>query len=180
MASCNLTTGFPEDCFNAAGGITTVYVAPFSQKGNLQIVSGSVANTGSILVSGSGAQFFTYNVRRATSQAKETTHVSRTNGTVYFAPEVDFVLTRTDAQKRNELQLLANQSVMVIVHDHTFITGSYWLYGSDSGLEISGDQSTGKAYGDLNGFSLKFGPGMETYPFVQVPSSSMNAQITAA
>lgn len=177
---CNLTTGFTLDCKNSAGGISTVYVAPFSAKGNLSIVSGSVANTGSFLTSGSGAQFFQYNLRKATSEAKEPWTVSEANGTVFYAPEVDIVLTKTEVQKRNELQVLAQQSVMVIVKDHTNITGSYLLYGSDAGLELSGNQGTGKAFGDLNGYTLKFGPGMEMYPNVSVPANIITALTTPA
>ena len=178
--ACNLTTGFINDCKNSAGGISVVYVAPFSGKGNLSIVSGSVANTGSFLTSGSGAQFFQYNLRKATSTAKETIKVSEANGTVYYEPEVDLVLTRTEVQKQNELKTVAQQSVMVIVKDHTFGTGSYWLYGSDAGLELSGDQTTGKAFGDLNGYTLKFGPGMEMYPAVSVPANIITALTTPA
>jgi hypothetical protein len=163
---------------NSAGGIYAVYVAPLTSKANLSIVSGSVANTGSFLATGS--QFFTYNLRKATSEAKDTITVNQANGTVFYAPEIDIVLTKTEVLKRNEIQLLAQQSVMVIVKDHVNFTGSYWLYGSDAGLELSGNQGTGKAYGDLNGYTLKFGPGMETYPAVQVPASLMTALTTPA
>ena len=178
--SCNLTTGFALDCFNSAGGITDVYIASFQNKGNLSIISGSVANTGSFLASGSGAQFFHYVPRKATGEAKSMGKVSQTNGSVYFEPEVTFTLTRTDVQKRNEVSILAQQSVMIIVHDHVGITGSYWLYGSDSGMELTPGQTTGKGYGDLNGYTFQFGPGMETYDIVQVPASLVSSLVTPA
>lgn len=178
--ACNLTTGFPLDCFNSAGGVTTVYIAPFSQKGNLLISSGSVANTGSFLASGSGAQFFTYVPRKATTEAKSGGKTSQINGVSYFEPEVTFALTRTDVQKRNEVSLLSQQSVMIIVKDNTFTTGSYWLYGSDQGMELTATQTTGKVYGDLNGYSFQFGPGAEKYDILSVPANIITALTTPA
>lgn len=180
MASCNLTTGFTRDCFNSAGGSNTIYIAPFSAKGNLTISSGSVTNVGSFLISQSGAQFFQYTPRVGTTEAKSTGKVNQANGTVYFEPEVDFVLTRTDVQKRNEVTILSNQSVMIIVVDNVGMTGSAWLYGSDTGMELSPTQGTGKAYGDLNGYTFKFGPGRERYDIVQVPNTLLAALTTPA
>ena len=177
--ACNLTTNLTNDCKNSAGGISAVYVAPLSAKGNLQFASGSVTNTGSFLTSGSGLQFFKYELRKQSSEAKESISVNEANGTVFYAPEVDIVLTKTEVLKRNEIEKLAQQSVMVIIKDHTFSTGSYWLYGSDAGMEISGDQQTGKAYGDLNGYSLKF-TGQEMYPALSVPATLITALTTPA
>lgn len=178
--ACNLTVGFLNDCKNSAGGITEIYVAPFSAKGNLQHASGSLIGTSTILASGSGAQFFKYNLRKATSEVKENIKVSEQNGTVYFEPECDIILTKSEVLKRNEISVLAQQSVMIVYKDNTNFTGSYWLVGSDSGLELSGGQQSGKAFGDLNGYTLKFGPGMEKYQQLSVASASINAFLTPA
>jgi hypothetical protein len=175
--ACNLTTNLTNDCKNSAGGISTIYVAPITAKGTLQFSSGSVTNTGSFLSTGN--QFYKYDLRKQSSEAKENITVNEANGTVFFAPEVDIVLTKTEVLKRNEIENLARQSVMVIYKDHTFSTGSYWLMGSDAGMEISGDQQTGKAYGDMNGYALKF-TGQEMYPQLSVPASLIAALTTPA
>jgi hypothetical protein len=171
MASCNLTTGFPLDCTNNAGGISEIYIASFAQKGNLTIVSGSVTNTGSFLQTASGAQFYKYIPRKQTADATSDMKVSQANGSMFYEQAVNFTLAKTDVQKRNEVALLGQQSVFIIIKDKTNFTGSYWLYGSDAGMELSATQTTGKAYGDLNGYSFKMtGPG-ETYDIVAVPAS---------
>jgi adhesin HecA-like repeat protein len=177
--ACNFTQGWPLDCRDTAGGISTIYIAPFSAKGNLQIASGSVTNSGSFLISGSAQNFFTINLHKETAEVTDTITLSDTNNSVYYEQTVSFPLFRGEPKKTNEIKLYAAQSAMIIIKDYSGVSGSYILYGSDAGLDLSGDFKTGKVRGDANGWALSF-KGKEMYPGVYVPSASMAALLLPA
>src|ERR1700761_4852732 len=110
--ACQYTQGFPLPCGRDNGGVQTVWIAPFSAKGNLQIVSGSVANTGSFLISGSTQQFFAINLHKETAEASEDYEVDDTNNSGYYTQTVSFPLYRGDVNKTNEIKLYMAQSSM--------------------------------------------------------------------
>jgi len=179
MSNCAYTQGFPLDCSRDKGGISVVYIAPLTAKGNLQIVSGSVANTGSFLISGSLQQFYTINLRKETGEATEDYQIDDTNNSAFYAQTVSFPLYRGDINKTNEIKLYANQSSMIIVKDFVGPSGSYTLYGSDTGLDLSGGFKSGKAAKDGSVYSLTF-KGSEVYPRVFIPGATMAALLLPA
>jgi hypothetical protein len=81
--ACQYTQGFPLPCGRDNGGVQTVWLAPFGAKGNLIVVSGSLANTGSFLVSGSTQQFYAISLEKETAEAQEDYTVDPQNNSGY-------------------------------------------------------------------------------------------------
>jgi hypothetical protein len=59
---------------------------------------------------------------------------------------------KNDATLRNQLLVLSQANMSVIVKDQR---GEYWLMGYQNGVRATaGAMNTGKAFGDLNGFTI--------------------------
>jgi len=70
-----------------------------------------------------------------------------------------------DSAKRNEIKLLSRAKLSVIIKDNN---GIYWLMGETNGVRMTaGDNGTGTALGDRNGYSLSF-QGQEPEPMAIV------------
>ena len=163
---CNITGGFTIlDCRNSVGGISTAYIANFS---NIDTITYTSGGTVSAITMVDDSAFFEYKFRRNTGSFKETITVSDENASVFFAPEIVLQFSRMEAFKRTQVQLLSQADVVIIVLDNN---GKYWLVGSSSGLTLSaGDADAGKAKGDFNGYHLTF-TGQENYPMLEVPAN---------
>ncbi len=87
----------------------------------------------------------------------ETITASVENGTVFYAQELSIVLNKLQANTRNEILLLAKNTLMAVVQD---ANDKYWLVGRYTGLDVTGGTSaTGTAQGDRSGYTLTFSGG---------------------
>lgn len=97
----------------------------------------------------------------------ETINASAQNGTVYYTPEVTIVLSKLEADKRNEIKLLAQNRLVAIVETNDE-TPRFFVVGVTTGLEVSaGTSATGTAYADLQGYNITLS-GMEAAPMLQL------------
>lgn len=147
--ACNLTQGFTLDCRDAVGGIKTIYVARLSDVVSTTESSGLVT----AVTMASGSKFYEYQMRKQTGNYTETITTSDENGTLFYAQEVTVQLPRTSVQKRNELYLLAQNDIVAIVKDRN---DNHLLFGKTNGLTLGGNNSSGTAMGDFNGYALTF------------------------
>jgi hypothetical protein len=172
--SCSLTQNLPLGCRNSEGGIKSVFVTSYENTATLTTSGGTVLT----FTLTPGSQFFQYSLRKQTGSLTQTTTINDENGTVYYAPSVVFTLIQLQANTRSELALLAQNDLMVIVLDNN---GSYWLVGSDKGLQMTtGSSDTGTKFSDLNGYKVTIANGGESYPMLQVPSSLIASLTTPA
>ena len=164
--SCSLTTGYALGCRNSVGGIKNIYIKAFVPSGSVSSnASGQV--TGFIPTSTSGS-WFEYDLTKATSSMTETVTASSENGTIFYAPEVTFVINKLQTTVRNELLLLARARVYVIVQDNN---DQYWVLGAANGLEMTaGTAGTGTAFGDRSGYELTLS-GMEPNSMLNIATS---------
>ena len=164
MPCASLTQNLNDSCVSSTGGIKSIFVSELDSTDTLTISGGTVT----ALELTTGKQFFEYNFRKQTGTFTETITVSEETGSVFYAPEVNIVLSKMEISKRNEIKLLAVNDLQIIVLDNN---GTYWLVGSQNGMSISaGTSATGTNYGDLNGYNLTFGGG-EPEPMLQIPSA---------
>ena len=78
-----------------------------------------------------------------------------------------------EADKRNQLLLMAEATSMVIVAKDN--NGKYWSVGLErGGYMTSGTAVSGVAYSDRNGYEIIVG-GMEAKPIYEVTSSIVEA-----
>lgn len=167
MSCSNLTQGFPLDCNDSQGGVEKIFIAngpvdSFTEN------SGEITEISVGGVSITSADFFEFAVPRQTSSITETPTPQQENGTLFFDQAVTFYLNKMEAQKRNELLLIAQATSMIVVVKD--LNGKYWSIGIEKGAYMSGgSNTTGVAYGDRNGYEITL-TGLEKEPMYEVDS----------
>jgi len=152
--ACNLTYGLALDCIDSIGGvINTVWISSDADLGTLTLSS----TTGSVsLITGATGEtgtFYGFDIAKNTASFTETYNISNENGTAFFEQALSMNLQKMEANKRNEILLIArNRNLKVIFED---ANGKYWLVGYSRGAVVSaGTSVSGTAPGDLNGYTL--------------------------
>lgn len=148
--ACALTQGYTLDCRESLGGIKAVWLIAHANVSSVTEASGIV----SAITKASGKVFYKYELVKNTGALTETITASVENGTVFYAQELSVVLNKLQANTRNEILLLAKNTLMAVVQD---ANDKYWLVGRYTGLDITGGTSaTGTAQGDRSGYTLTF------------------------
>ena len=148
--ACALTQGYTLDCKDSLGGIKAVWLIAHANVSSVTEASGIV----SAITKASGKVFYKYELVKNTGALTETITASVENGTVFYAQELSVVLNKLQANTRNEILLLAKNTLMAVVQD---ANDKYWLLGRYSGLDVTGGTAaTGTAQGDRNGYTLTF------------------------
>ena len=147
--ACNFVTGYAIDCRDSAGGIKNLYIAQWSDVSSVTESSGVVT---AISMNG-GKKFWEYQMEKENCSVTEKENSSVENGTTFYEQEVKFTIKKLTAAQRNNMRIMVQNRLMVIVKD---ANDNMWLLGRNFGLDKTGDNtaSTGKAFGDLNGFSI--------------------------
>ncbi|MEJ0081581.1 MAG: hypothetical protein WDM78_11700 [Puia sp.] len=163
MATCALTQGFLIRIVPNTGGIKSLFI---TERGNLTGITVS-GGTVSALTVATGKRYWRYDFKRATGEYEEKQSINDANDTIIYNQDIKISLTKMEVNKRNEIQLLGQNTLSIIVLDNN---GTYWLTGSDSYMRlITSDGKSGKSLGDKNGYDLNF-TGEESYPAYVVPS----------
>ena len=148
--ACALTQGYAIDCRDSLGGITEVY---FIEKANVTITaptSGSVTAITKV----AGKKFYKYELVPGTASLTENITANVQNGTVFYAQDLSIVLNKLQTATRNEILLLAKNTLVAVVKDNN---GQTFLLGILYGINLTGGNSaTGTAQGDRSGYTLTF------------------------
>jgi hypothetical protein len=152
LASCALTQSYTLDCRDSLGGITEVY---FIEAANVtSVTESSAGGTLTAITKASGKVFRKYELVPGTSSFTENVNANLANGTIFYAQELSIILNKLQANTRNEILLLAKNTLVAIAEDRN---GKYWLLGKSNGLDITGGTAaSGVATGDRNGYQLTF------------------------
>jgi len=157
--ACTIIEGRQIDCRDSVGGVAEIYVTEFTNvpQANITASSGSITALSCL----SGKKFFTYQMEKENASFEEKVVSSRENGTLYYEQTLTFNFKKLSAALRNDLHILAQNRLMFIVKDNN---GLFRLMGQTNGADIGeASATTGKAFGDLNGYTLTF-TGMESQP----------------
>lgn len=172
MSCSNLTAGFSLDCNDSNGGVDVVYIA----NGPVESITETAGVISAITVGGSAltpSDFFAFEVPRQVSSATETITVSQENGTVFYDQALTLIFNKLEAEKRNQILLMAEATSMVVVFKDN--NGKAFSVGIERGAYLSaGTANTGVAYGDRSGYELTIS-GMETSPMFEVDLSIVEA-----
>ncbi len=151
--ACNLTTGFSVGCNDSIGGVAEFWIANMPED-FAAATDGSGEVTG---LSGTGLEYFKFectNAQGASSLMNDNPTVNDANGTSFFDQTATYVLNKMEKAKRNEVKMIARAKMSIIIKDNN---GTYWLMGETNGVRlVSGENGTGTALGDRNGYSLSF------------------------
>jgi len=146
--ACLLSTGYTLGCRDSIGGIQDVWIGNYSGTASYTL---SATNTITAF-SGGTVSYFKFEQEMETGQFNQNGAYSVENGTVFFQQELLLTFHKHDATLRNQLLVLSQANMSVIVKDQR---GVYWLMGYQTGVRATaGAMNTGKAFGDLNGFTI--------------------------
>jgi hypothetical protein len=147
---CALTSGYTLDCKDSLGGVTEVYFIEAANVTATTEASGVITT----LTKAPGKRFYKYEQVKDTSMMNQTITTNVQNGTVFYAQELMVVLNKLQTATRNEILLLAQNTLIAVVKDSN---GVFWYLGKTRGLDLTaGTAGTGTAQGDRSGFSLTF------------------------
>jgi len=170
--ACTLIQGRSIDCRDAVGGIETLYIAEASNVTSVTDSSGTIT----AITMASGSKFWTYNMEKENASATESIRTSVENGTTFYEQVISFTLKKLSASLRNEIKNLAQNRLVFIFKDNN---GVYWMFGQTRYMDLTeGEGVTGKAFGDLQGYTLTF-MGKEPSP-ANVVSSGLYPAFTVA
>ena len=146
--ACLSNSALPLDCMNAMGGLKTAYFLG-GEITSTTVVAGEIT-----AISGTGS-FYEFQLAKDTAFFNEAINVSNTAGTVYYEGVLTVVLQKMDAEKRNQILLLAqNRDLRIAFVDQQDVT---WVMGLTRGAVMSASNAaTGTAVADMNGYTLSF------------------------
>jgi hypothetical protein len=166
--ACALTQGYALDCRDSLGGIVEVYFTEAANVTTTTQASGVITD----LTKAAGKRFWKYALVKDTSMFNQTMTASVANGTVFYGQELQIILNKLQTNTRNELLLLAQNSLVAVAKDSN---GIYWYLGKTRGIDMTANEaSTGTAQGDRSGFTLTFS-GSEPELAPSVTSTVYNA-----
>lgn len=146
--ACGTLTGYTNPCRTGVGGIRKVWAAFWTSGSAYTIVSGQVTG-----VTGTPT-FVGYEQETESSDFKDNYHTNRVNGTFFSEQDLSLMFLQGSAAKRNEVLYMAQNRLLMVALDED---GIYWIIGRQRGAMLEpSDFSTGKASGDMNGWTLKF------------------------
>lgn len=150
--ACNIIQGREIACRDSVGGVIEVYLTEFDNVPQANITSASGVVTAASC--SSGKRFFTYILEKENAQFDANDIVSVENGTLFNEQTLTFTLKKMSALLRNNIRTLAQNRLHIIVKD---ANGIYHWMGQTRGADLTtGNGTTGKAMGDMNGYTLTF------------------------
>jgi len=171
---CPLTSGYSFlGCKGGAGGIRRVLISEFANKNTQTIVAG-VMTALDLQV---GTQFREYLLDKEMGFFSDNGAWTKASGSISYAPMVDFTIKGLTTAVRQEMQLVAQNTLMIIVESRA---GVYYMFGYDSGMDLmTWGVESGTALIDFNGMKMHF-EGQETLPIYEVASGLIPAQLLPA
>lgn len=152
MADCLLTQGFLLECNEGVGGVKEIFIGNWEQfQTGVTFTTDPLTNI-SIITSLPTADLFRYQPNRNTGAVTVTPTPNLENGTLYYVQAVELTLGKLAPDKKQELELLSKAKVAVFVRlydDQIMMVGR-----TDGAFLTAGTYQSGKAKGDLNGYTL--------------------------
>lgn len=172
--TCALTQGYTIDCRDSVGGIKEVYITELA---NIETAPTDTMGVISTIDMVTGKQFWKYQLIKETGTASEKIQTNEANGTIFYEQDLSFPIRKLQASTRNELKLLAQNTLAIIVLDRN---GKYWLMGRSNGMTLEPSEAQfGKAMGDFNGYNLVF-KGKEEQSMCEVSSGAVAGLLVPA
>lgn len=170
--SCVLTSGYTLACRSIAG-IQAVYIGEWN---GASLVSGfSYSSNGTINNISSGtSSFYKFEQPIETGSLTETGNFNVQNGTAYYDQVVEITTHNTDQDLANQVNILGRGKWRIIVND---VNGKWFLIGKQNPVYVTAVAGgSGKAYGDLNGFTITF-TGKEFDVLTEMTTTAVNKLI---
>jgi len=162
--ACELTAGHSIDCRDYVGGIKAVYLSNFDNITSYAETAGTMTAITQVALS----NFFLYNLEKENGSFLEKQEGNLETGSNMYSGELSFTVKKLSAALVQELKLVALSRLWIIIKDNN---DNYFSFGAEFGADmLSSEAGTGKAFGDLNGFTLNF-TSKEKNPMVLIPQA---------
>lgn len=148
--ACPIIEGSTLDCRQGAGGVQTLYLTEWANVG----ASGVTASSGivSLITMQPGKKFWEFQVDMEVASLTETPNVNIEFGTVFYQQELTFNIQKWTAKNRNIVRLLTQNRLIVVVKS---VDNVYYVLGQKRAMHLTASPTTtGKASGDLNGYTI--------------------------
>lgn len=174
--ACLITSGVTLGCRDSIGGVAEVYIGAYNGT-SMGITIGVTASTGMVTAfTGVTTSFSTFAVPAETSTFTDAGEFSTDNGTALYTHTLEFVIQKITATYGSLVNVLGQGTWRIIVKDND---GNYHLLGFANGMRVSAASGgTGKAMGDMAGYTLTFS-GKEKYTPYLVTTAAALSVITA-
>lgn len=149
--SCDITKGRVLPCKQGSAGLLAVYF--LNRTGDIT-VSYDVTDPSlvdDIQVDAAAADVFKYELDNDGANYNEELVSDRNNGTLFYNQNLTLVLQSLQEQDKPEFDLLAKGRPLVIIH---LRNGKALLAGISRGMDTSGNNASGGALGDFQGYTL--------------------------
>ena len=147
-SACQVSSNIELGCVGSVGGIKTIYILNGSITGTSTTANGAVSG-----ITGTG-NLYEFQVQKQTSSLTETFNISLENGTTFYEQVTNAIFNKIDADKRDQLRLLArNRQIVLFVEDNN---GQVYYLGNDfsGGFVSAGTGESGTAFSDRNGYNI--------------------------
>ena len=146
---CLLTKGFDVECNDGIGGLEPGSFL-VTQKDNVTATT-VVAGAITVLTQAAATSFFRYKLRKNTQNFDSANTATPETGSNFLTSTIVLLLNKMSALKNVELKLLTQKPCVCIVRD---LNGVYHAFGIETGVDFSVNSSSGKASGDMNGYTI--------------------------
>lgn len=172
--ACPLTQGYSFlGCKGGAGGIKRVLITEFANKNTQTIVAGVIT----ALALDTGKLFREYLLDKEMGFFTDNGIYTKASGTISYAPMVDFTIKELTTLIRQEMFLVAKNTLLIIVESRA---GVYYMFGYDTGMDLmTWGTESGTGIIDFNGMKMHF-EGQEITPIYEVASGIIPAQLIPA
>lgn len=171
--ACGLTSTIARGCYDAVGGIETIYVAEYGRVASITV--NSSGDVSAISMTGA-SKFYEYQIEKGTGNFTQTGTTNPANGTTVYDQVLTVPINKTSSAKDFILKLTAYNKLMIIIKDNN---GEYKLMGKTGAFLGTNASNTGTALGDTQGYALTFNAQEPAYANT-VDSSVISGIITAA
>jgi len=158
--ACLLTTSMPLDCADGFSGIEYILMGNFSE------VTAFTEASGSISAITSTGSFYQYDLEQEDADMVSTENRDGLAGTFFVESVLNFTMAKLSAAKSEELKLMATARKLVAIVKLS--DGQFVCLGFDRGAMKQGgtnQAATGKAYGDLQGYTIGLTSKEDHYPY---------------
>lgn len=166
--ACTIIEGHFLLCRDAVSGIKNIWITEFSNISSYTETSGTIT----AMSQAASTKFWKYDLEKENAILDEEDINSVENGTRFWQPTLSFSMRKLSAKNRNNIKLVGQNRIAAIVLTNN---GDYKAVGFTNGLDLTTAKgSSGKAFGDMNGYSVTF-TGKETAPIFDVSSSVISS-----
>jgi len=168
--SCNLTSGRLKPCKDAVGGLRKLYFVDFGALGDVTLVDDEITEIAGDFT------YYEYDVKW-NSDLTQTVNSSLENGTTFYEQVLNATFTKLTKEDNKELKLMTYGRPHVFVEDYK---GNVMVVGLENGADVTeGTAVTGRAMGDLNGYTLSLTGNEVTYANFVDPTLNVGGFLAA-